>query len=131
MGGLPCCLRYWLSDASEAQRKNAYHAPSLALSGSRPPLGDYLCSWSIQDTSQEFTMVTMYFFFCHPLAQEFTMVLRAGDSLPAERKALGAVEGCSRGLMAGVSPAPPETKARNGAEPLAARQTIPSSPDKL
>ena len=42
-------------------------------------------------------------------------------SLPAIRKALGAVEGCSRGQMAGVSPALPETKARNGAQPLATR----------
>ena len=42
-------------------------------------------------------------------------------SLPAIRKALGAVEGCSRGLMTGVSPALPETKARNGAQPLATR----------
>ena len=47
--------------------------------------------------------------------------MRAGDSLPAIRKALGAVEGLRRGLMTGVSPALPETKARNGAQPLATR----------
>ena len=29
-------------DASAAQRKTADHAPSLALTGSRPPKGDYL-----------------------------------------------------------------------------------------
>ena len=67
----------------------------------------------------------------HPLAQEFTMVLRAGVSLPAERKALGAVEGCSRGLMAGVSPALPETKDRNGAQPLAALTNYKYHPTKV
>ena len=103
--------------ASAAQRKTADHAPSLALSGSRPPLGDYFCPWSY---SPEFTMVTICCRLCHPLSQEFITVMRAGDSLPAIRKALGVVEGCSRGLMTGVSPALPETKARNGAEPLSA-----------
>ena len=47
--------------------------------------------------------------------------MRAGDSLPAIRKAPGAVEGCSRGLMTGDSPTLPETEARNGAEPIATR----------
>ena len=69
--------------------------------------------------AQEFTMVTFCCRLCHPLTQEFTIVLRAGDSLPAVRKALGAVEGLRRGLMTGVSPALPETKARNGAQTLA------------
>ena len=32
----------WAEAASAAQRKTADHAPSLALTGSRPPLGDYL-----------------------------------------------------------------------------------------
>ena len=52
-------------------------------------------------------------------------------SLPAIRKALGAVEGCSRGLMTGVSPALPETKARNGAQPLATRTNYKYHPAKL
>ena len=67
--------------------------------------------------TQKFTMVTLM----HPLTQEFTTVLRAGDSQPAIRKAPGAVKGGSRGRMTGVSPALPETKARNGAEPLTTR----------
>ena len=82
-------------------------------------------------SAPEFTMVTICRCLCHPPAQEFTTVLRAGVSRPAERKALGAVEGCSRGLMAGVSPELPETKARNGAQPLAALTNYKYHPTKV
>ena len=42
----------WAAAASAAQRKTADHAPSLALSGSRPPSGDYFCGWLHWQRSQ-------------------------------------------------------------------------------
>ena len=62
--------------ASAAQRKTADLAPSLALTGSRPPLGDYLAPGVSPPTSAR-----VY----HGNA--------GWRSLPAIRKALGAVEG--------------------------------------
>ena len=116
----------WAEVASAAQRKTAYHAPSLALTGSRPPLGDYFCGWLEGQRSQAQRSVrplttpprsplrapvprrgiTLLLEFRHPLTQKFTMVtlmpstnarvyhsVVAGDSLPAIRKAPGAVKG--------------------------------------
>ena len=47
----PQVTKAWFADSGtmetrpRTQRKTADDAPSLALSGSRPPLGDYLCGW--------------------------------------------------------------------------------------
>ena len=73
-------------------------------------------------SAPEFTMVTICCRLCHPLAQEFTMVMRAGDSLPAIRKALGAVEGGGPGRSwRAIARHRTGTKAQNGAQPLATR----------
>ena len=107
--------------ASAAQRKTAYHAPSLALTGSRPPVGDYpvVCASGYLLPSMPSTSARVY----HGNA--------GWRSLPAIRKALGAVEGLRRGLMTGASPALPETQARNGAQPLAARTNYKYHPTKV
>ena len=111
--------------ASAAQRKTADHAPSLALTGSRPPVGGLLLSLEqFLSSAAEFTMVTICCRLCHPLAQEFTMVMRAGDSLSAVRKALGAVEGGGPGRMAGDSPTPHGDESPK-------RRPAPSSMNKL
>ena len=107
--------------ASAAQRKTADNAPSLALSGSRPPMGDYpvVCDSGYLLPSMPSTNARVY----HGNV--------GWRSLPAIRKALGAVEGLRRGLMTGVSPVLPETKARNGAQPLAARTNYKYHPTKV
>ena len=100
--------------ASAAQRKTADNAPSLALSGSRPPMGDYpvVCARGYLLPSMPSTIARVY----HGNG--------GWRSLPAIRKAPGAVEGCSRGLMTGDSPTLPETEARNGAEPLGSKNKL-------
>ena len=119
-------------DASAAQRKTADNAPTLALPGSRPPPGDYLAPGVFRTLAQEFTIVTLFCLLCHPLAQEFTMVLRAGDSLPAVRKALGAVEGGGPGRSwRAIARHRTGTKARNGAQPLAERTNYKYHPTKV
>ena len=86
---------YFLADgASEAQRKTADHTPSLAMSGSRPPWGDYpvVCASGCRTQAERSVRlqttpprspcrapvprwgITLLLEFRHPLAQEFTIV---------------------------------------------------------
>ena len=87
------CMAPAAEVASAAQRKTADHAPSLALTGSRPPLGDYLAPGVPPPTSAR---VYHGNYLLTSMSSTSARVYHGNAgwrSLPAIRKALGAVEG--------------------------------------